>query len=103
MREKGRQERPRCLHQLRVITRRPSFGAEEAYIEQYRQNIDVFFGIEHSKKKRGCRTAVQQDEEAVDEDEEDKKHRSGGVFLALHGAVSSVVNKEVRSSENVSM
>ena len=29
-----------------------SFRTQKAYIEQYRENIDVFFGIEHRMKRK---------------------------------------------------
>ena len=84
-----------------------SFGTENAYIERYTGNVDVFFGIEHRMKgeeaeKQFNKLANSSLKIAVDEardteeskGEENTKHTSGGVFIAIDGARSSVVHKE---------
>ena len=75
-------------------------ATEKAYIEQYREDIDVFFGIEHRIKgeeaeqqfnhvaKKNLKRAVSEARETKrSKRQEDKKPTSGGVFIAMDGLV----------------
>ena len=91
-----------------------SLGTEKAYIEQYRKNIDVFFGSEHGMKGEEAeqqfnKLAKSSLKIAVDDTRDtegstgqaDMKHTSGGVCIAID-RWSLVVGgqQRERSSEN---
>ena len=107
--QKGCEDRAEMQSKLMRCTLLPgsAWSTERKYIRRYKGTFDFFFGVEHrlrkeemeeqfnKEAKQGWRHAADSaritDEKASSED---RKHTSGGVFVAVDSNLGAVVGKE---------
>ena len=108
--ERGKEEkRLKC-----TLLNGSAWSTEKKYMRRYEGTFDIFFGIEHrlrkeeleeqlnKETKEGWRlaasAAIITEETAGDED---RKHTSGGVFIAIDSNLGAVVGAEEGATESI--
>ena len=117
----SRQEEKKCRsgkqkesNMLRCTLLNGSAWSTEKFLRRYKGTFDIFFGVEHRVRKEEMEETLNKEAKqdwrfAADSaritDEkassEDRKHTSGGVFVAIDGNLGAVIGKEEGAVESI--
>ena len=99
---------------MRIALNGSAWSTEKKFLRRYKGTFDVFFGIEHRLRKeemeeqfnreakegwRFAASAARITEEMAGD--EDRKHTSGGVFVAIDSNLGAVVGAEEETIESI--
>ena len=112
--KKCRSGKQKESNMLRCTLLNGSAWSTEKFLRRYKGTFDIFFGVEHRVRKEEMEETLNKEAKqdwrcAADSaritDEkassEDRKHTSGGVFVAIDGNLGAVVGKEEGAVDSI--